>query len=70
MKLNMRKIFVSIAILTFMTILAGTVYAITGTVNTQNLNLRDKPSTSDSNVITQLSKDTTVNILEELDEKY
>lgn len=66
----MKKIFITIAILTFMAIFAGTAFAITGTVNTQNLNLRDKPSTSNSNVITQLSKSATVNILEELDEWY
>lgn len=66
----MKKIFLTIAILTFMTVFAGTVFAITGTVNTQNLNLRDKPSTSDSNVITQLSNGATVNILEELDGWY
>lgn len=66
----MKKIIVTIAILTFLTVFAGTVFAITGTVNTQNLNLRDKPSTSDSNVIAQLSNGATVNILEELDGWY
>lgn len=66
----MKRIFVTIAILTLITIFAGTVFAITGTVNTQNLNLRDKPSTSDSNVITQLNNGATVNILEELDGWY
>ncbi len=66
----MKRIIITIVILTFMTFFAGTVFAVTGTVNTQNLNLRDKPSTSDSNVITQLNNGATVNILEELDGWY
>ncbi len=61
----MKRIFVTIMILIFTTALAGTVLAATGVVNTQGLNLREEASTA-SNVITQLDKDATVNIIEEL----
>ena len=52
-----------------MTMIATVAWAATGTVNTQDLNMREGASTS-KNVIKQLAKGTEVNILsEEGDEK-
>ncbi len=65
----MKKIFVTTSILIVMLLLAGTVFGITGTVNTEGLNLRSSASTS-SDVITQLDEGTKVEILDELDEWY
>ena len=52
-----------------MVAMAGTVFALTGTVNTNELNLRDGASTS-SNIITKLNKNETLNIIEETGDWY
>ncbi len=65
----MKKIFFTIFIIFFMVAMAGTVFALTGTVNTNELNLRDGASTS-SNIITKLNKNETLNIIEETGEWY
>ena len=65
----MKKIFFTIFIIFFMVAMAGTVFALTGTVNTNELNLRDGASTS-SNIITKLNKNETLNIIEETGDWY
>ena len=65
----MKKIFFTILIIFFMVAMAGTVFALTGTVNTNELNLRDGASTS-SNIITKLNKNETLNIIEETGDWY
>ena len=52
-----------------MTMIATVAWAATGTVNTQDLNMREGASTS-KNVIKQLAKGTEVNILSEEGEWY
>ena len=65
----MKKIFFTIFIIFFMVTMAGTVFALTGTVNTNELNLRDGASLS-SNIITKLNKNETLNIIEETGDWY
>ena len=65
----MKKIFFTIFIIFFMVAMAGTVFALTGTVNTNELNLRDGASLS-SNIITKLNKNETLNIIEETGDWY
>lgn len=65
----MKKILVTISLIIFITLIAGSTFARTGTVNTDGLNLRKTASTS-AEVITQLDKNAKVEILEELDDWY
>lgn len=66
---NMKKIVFTIAIILLMVAMAGTVLGITGTVNTNDLNLRDGASLS-SNIITKLNKNETLNIIAEEGDWY
>lgn len=65
----MKKIATTIIMIIIMTMIATVAWAATGTVNTQDLNMRDGASTS-KNVIKQLAKGTEVNILSEEGEWY
>ena len=65
----MKKILASTALAIAITLIAGTVFAKTGTVNTDDLNFRESASTS-SDVITVLDKNTKVDILDEEDDWY
>lgn len=65
----MKKIATTIIMIIIMTMIATVAWAATGTVNTQELNMRDGASTS-KNVIKQLAKGTEVNILSEEGEWY
>ena len=65
----MRKIVITISIILLMVAMAGTVFALTGTVNTNELNLRDGASLS-SNVITRLNKNEILNIIGEEGDWY
>lgn len=65
----MKKIATTIIMIIIMTMIATVAWAATGTVNTQNLNMREGASTS-KNVIKQLAKGTEVNILSEEGEWY
>lgn len=65
----MKKIATTIIMIIIMTMIATVAWAATGTVNTQDLNMRDGASTS-KNVIKQLAKGTEVNILSEEVEWY
>ena len=65
----MKKIATTIIMIIIMTMIATVVWAATGTVNTQDLNMREGASTS-KNVIKQLAKGTEVNILSEEGEWY
>ena len=60
----MKKIATTIIMIIIMTMIATVAWAATGTVNTQDLNMREGASTS-KNVIKQLAKGTEVNILSE-----
>ncbi len=63
----MKKIIVTSIVIILMTIFAGTVFAKTGTVNTQNLKFRDGASTVDTNILKKLDKGVTLNIFEEVE---
>lgn len=65
----MKKIATTIIMIIIMTMIATVAWAATGTVNTQDLNMREGASTS-KNVIKQLAKGTEVNILSEEGEWY
>lgn len=65
----MKKIATTIIMIIIMTMIATVAWAATGTVNTQDLNMRDGANTS-KNVIKQLAKGTEVNILSEEGEWY
>lgn len=65
----MKKIATTIIMIIIMTMIATVACAATGTVNTQDLNMREGASTS-KNVIKQLAKGTEVNILSEEGEWY
>lgn len=65
----MKKIATTIIMIIIMTMIATVAWAVTGTVNTQDLNMREGASTS-KNVIKQLAKGTEVNILSEEGEWY
>lgn len=65
----MKKIATTIIMIIIMTMIATVAWAATGTVNTQDLNIREGASTS-KNVIKQLAKGTEVNILSEEGEWY
>ena len=65
----MKKIATTIIMIIIMTMIATVAWAATGTVNTQDLNVREGASTS-KNVIKQLAKGTEVNILSEEGEWY
>ncbi len=65
----MKKIATTIILIIIMTKIATVAWAATGTVNTQDLNMREGASTS-KNVIKQLAKGTEVNILSEEGEWY
>lgn len=65
----MKKIATTIIMIIIMTMIATVAWAATGTVNTQELNMREGASTS-KNVIKQLAKGTEVNILSEEGEWY
>lgn len=65
----MKKIATTIIMIIIMTMIATVAWAATGTVNTQDLNMRKGASTS-KNVIKQLAKGTEVNILSEEGEWY
>lgn len=65
----MKKIATTIVMIIIMTMIATVAWAATGTVNTQDLNMREGASTS-KNVIKQLAKGTEVNILSEEGEWY
>lgn len=65
----MKKIATTIMMIIIMTMIATVAWAATGTVNTQDLNMREGASTS-KNVIKQLAKGTEVNILSEEGEWY
>ena len=65
----MKKIATTIIMIIIMTMIATVAWAATGTVNTQDLNMREGASTS-KNVIKQLVKGTEVNILSEEGEWY
>lgn len=65
----MKKIAITIIMIIIMTMIATVAWAATGTVNTQDLNMREGASTS-KNVIKQLAKGTEVNILSEEGEWY
>lgn len=65
----MKKIATTIIMIIIMTMIATVAWATTGTVNTQDLNMREGASTS-KNVIKQLAKGTEVNILSEEGEWY
>lgn len=65
----MKKIATTIIMIIMMTMIATVAWAATGTVNTQDLNMREGASTS-KNVIKQLAKGTEVNILSEEGEWY
>lgn len=65
----MKKIATTIIMIIIMTMIATVEWAATGTVNTQDLNMREGASTS-KNVIKQLAKGTEVNILSEEGEWY
>lgn len=65
----MKKIATTIIMIIIMTMIATVAWAATGTVNTQDLNMREGASTS-KNVIKQLDKGTEVNILSEEGEWY
>ena len=65
----MKKIATTIIMIIIMTMIATVAWAATGTVNTQDSNMREGASTS-KNVIKQLAKGTEVNILSEEGEWY
>ena len=65
----MKKIATTIIMIIIMTMIATVAWAATGTVNTQDLNMREGASTS-KKVIKQLAKGTEVNILSEEGEWY
>ncbi len=65
----MKKILVSTALILTITLITGTAFARTGTVNTDDLNLRESASTS-ADVITVLDKNTKVEVIEEQDDWY
>ena len=65
----MKKILTTITLIFTTIILAGSVLAKAGTINTSNLNFRSKPST-DSNVIKKLNKGDKVDIISEEGDWY
>ncbi len=66
----MKKVIITLAIVLLSSIFAGTVFGVTGTVNTDELNLRDGASTTGTNVLTKIHKNSQLNILEEKGDWY
>lgn len=60
----MKKIITTIVIIIIISMIAGVVLATTGTVTTNQLNLRESPSTN-ANVLTSLSQEQSLNIIGE-----
>ncbi len=66
----MKKVIITLAVVLLSSIFAGTVFGVTGTVNTDELNLRDGASTTGTNVLVKIYKNSQLNILEEQGDWY
>ena len=66
----MKKVIITLAVVLLSSIFAGTVFGVTGTVNTDELNLRDGASTTGTNVLVRIYKNSQLNILEEKGDWY
>lgn len=66
----MKKVMITLALVLLSSIFAGTVFGVTGTVNTDEVNLRDGASTTGTNVLVRIYKNSQLNILEEQGEWY
>lgn len=66
----MKRVATLLIIIFTISLITIPVLGVTGTVNTQDLNLRDGASTSNTNIIMKLDKNTNLDILEENGEWY